>query len=349
MKKNKILKIIIILLILLGFFFVIKKTKAKNKKIKRQETVQKKEIIEKISASGETKAEKSVKLRFIAPSKIVWLGVEEGDKVKKYQAIVSVDQRELQKNLEKTLLAYKINKWDYDQLDDDYDVHGRNIDEVPLTDAQKRTLEKALFRTQMSVIDVELANIAKQNATLVSPIDGVVIDIQGFKQGVNLTPSDVATSYVHIIDPNTLKFYANIDEIDYSKLFIGQEAIITLDAYPDKSFEGEITYIAKKGFKTLNGGIVIPVRVSFKNKPDNLIENLSGDVDIIVNKKENTIVINKEFIKNKNGKKIVYKLTPDNEIKEQEITTGIDNITEVEVTSGLNEGDTIVLIENEEK
>src|SRR3989304_237823 len=95
--------LILILVLIAGFIFYKKNTAsaAKNKvdsyKIKREN------LREVLTLSGEINAEEKVSLKFQTSGRLAWVGVKEGDYVKKYQGIASLDQRDVKKTLEKKL------------------------------------------------------------------------------------------------------------------------------------------------------------------------------------------------------------------------------------------------------
>ena len=333
------------ILLIAGFLW--QKTQAQEE-ITRTATVAKESLIESISASGEIAAKNSAHLNFSTPSKITWVGVKKGDQVKKGQTVASLDQRQLEKNLKKKLLAYMSNRWDFEQTHENYDIDGRAINEVTLTDAEKRIVEKAQFSLDSSVLDVEIADLTKKEAYLSSPIAGTVTAVEGMNVGENLTAVTTGSSYIKIVDLNSLYFVASIDEVDYNKISVGQKVQILLDAFPDDSFTGHVSYISKEGTKTLSGGVTIPVEITFDSLPNNLVVGLSGDVDFIISEKENTLVIPKEFLKTVDGREVVSVLE-NNKPVVQTVETGLKTISQVEIVAGLTEGQEIVLTSNGNK
>jgi len=59
--------------------------------------------------------------------------------------------------------------------------------------------------------------------------------------------------------------------------------------------------------------------------------------------KEDALYVNKDIIKDKNGKKYVFIVNKDNQLEQREVTLGINNDTEVEIIDGINEGEVVVL------
>jgi membrane fusion protein (multidrug efflux system) len=328
--------ILLIAVAIFGLIFWSQKAQAQKKETTISTAkVKKGEFIQEISSSGKTKAAKSVELKFQSSGKLTWVGVKEGDTVTAYQAIASLDSREVRKSLEKALRDYSNERNDFEETwRVTYD--GKKPNDA-FNDTVKRILQKNQWDLEKAVLDVELKNIAVEYATLITPIGGIVSRIDTPVAGVNITP---ATAVFEVIDPATMLFEANIDEVDIGALTVGQLATINLDAFPEASFSGSISYISYSSQTSSGGATVFPVKIAF-NAPQNLRVGLNGDVSIITNRQQNVVTIPTEALQeDKNGyfvykkEQATYKKTP--------ITTGARNEDEIIVTSGLDVGDVVV-------
>ena len=92
---------------------------AKKEKPIRTEPPLKRNLTKFIEVPGFVDAETKVNLRFVAGGKVVYVGAQEGDFVKKWQTIAKIDQRDLQARLEKNLNLYMNERWDWEQTLDD--------------------------------------------------------------------------------------------------------------------------------------------------------------------------------------------------------------------------------------
>lgn len=341
-KTHKIAAIIGAIIFLIAILIVPKRVTSYLKgPVEQYETakVKKEDLSQTISASGEVESENQVTLKFQTSGQLVWVGVKEGDYINKWQAIASLDKREIEKNLKKKLLAYMDERWDFEQTYEDYDVEGRPLEKVTLTPAEKRILEKAQFDLDSAVIDVEIQALAKELATIISPIDGIVTEIESPIAGINITP---ATANFTIANPSEMKFVANVDESDIGEVRIGQKVIIALDAYPDEEFEGEAGKIAFAAITTRGGGTAFPVDIFL---PENIEQKfkvgMNGDTEIILTLREKVLAVPLEAIKRKNGK-IYVQIIEERKIREVEVKTGIESETKVEILEGLVEGQIVI-------
>ncbi len=302
--------------------------------------VKKGSLTQSISASGQIGAERQVDLKFQTSGQLVWVGVKEGDEVKKWQAIASLDKREIEMNIKKKLLAYMNERWDFEQSRENYDIEGIPIEKKgTLTEAEKRILEKAQFDLDSTVLDVEIQDLAKKLATLISPIEGLITHIDVPLAGINITP---ATATFTIADPSEMKFIANVDESDIALVKIGQKVEITLDAFLDETFSGEINKISFAAVTTRGGGTAFPIEIIL---PENLEQRfkvgMNGDVEIIISQVEEALKVPSSAIIEKDGQKKI-KTIEGKTIKEVGIETGFEAETETQILQGLAEGQVIV-------
>lgn len=334
-KFKWIVIVVAVALVAGGFLFVRSKSADAQKSQITTATATREDFIKTVSSSGKTKAEKSVDLKFQTSGRLAWVGVKEGDHVNAYQAIASMDQREVQKNLTKALRDYSSQRNDFDEAQKvTYTGH---TPADALNDTMKRILEKNQWDLDKAVLDVELDSLALEYATLITPIAGVVTHIDTPVAGVNITP---ATSVFTVVDPESMVFEANADETDIGNLSLGQKAQMTLDAYPDATFSGTISYISYSSQLSAGGATVFPVRMSF-DKPENIRIGLNGDVTIDSVNEPNVIIVPLEAIREEDGGKYVYKKIGDKYVKTQ-IHTGMQNDSSVVITDGINEGDIVV-------
>ena len=295
------------------------------------------DLTQTVSASGKTKSQNQVDLKFQTSGLLTWVGVKEGDWVKKWQVIAQLDRRELQKTLDKYLRDYSKQRNDFEEM---WRITYKGAKpEQALTDTARRILEKNQWDLEKAVLDVELKDIALKLATLITPIEGIVTQIDTPIAGVNITP---ATAVFTIADPNLVIFVVNVDEADISKVRLGQKAIIILDAYSDEEFTGEITKINFEAITTRGGGTAFPVEVVLPVNVDQRFKiGMNGDMEIVIEEKENVLIIPNEAIYYRKGAPYV-KVLENGKVKEVEVKIGLETETETEVLEGLKEGQEVI-------
>lgn len=290
-----------------------------------------------VSSSGKVKAKKAVELKFQTSGKLTWVGVKEGDRVVPYQAIASLDSREVQKNLEKALRDYSAERNDFEET---WRVEYRGLDnpQEALTDTVKRILEKNQWDLEKAVLDVELKHLSVEYGTLTTPIGGIVTRVDMPYAGVNITP---ATAVFEVIDPDSLTFEAAIDEVDVGAIVKGKAATVTLDAFPERLFEGTVSYISYSAVTSSGGATVFPVEITIA-KADNLRIGLNGDVSIEVNVEEERLIVPLDAIREDGEGSFVYR-KDNGSYRKTPVEVGQTNETDAVVLSGLAQGDEVVV------
>ncbi len=324
--------ILIIALIIGGFFFFRHQVEAKKPKLTFIQPVRQ-TLTQALDASGVIDAKEKALLRYAAGGKLTYLGVKEGDVVKKYQTIARIDARDLQKRLTNSLAAYSQTRLQWDQVGDD--TKDRALPKSEIRDVESEQLD-----LNISVTNVELQDIAISNTVMSSPIAGVVVTAPTTVSGVVLSPTDA----FGIINPDTLVFRAEVDEADIAQVKKGQKAILKLDAYPDQEIETTVNFIGYRSIETSSGtAFIVELPITETNVLDKYRLGMNGDAKIELSIQENVLTIPLSTTKERNSKFYVDVKTGENTAIEKEISIGIQTDEYVEVTSGLSETDQIVL------
>ncbi|MBI5699007.1 efflux RND transporter periplasmic adaptor subunit [Candidatus Saganbacteria bacterium] len=186
---------------------------------------------------------------------------------------------------------------------------------------------------------------------LIAPQEGLVAKIN-YDEGETVIPGSTVVSVVNY-DKSWVE--AQIDEIDSANVRIGDKVKITSDVYPDKVYEGVIYWIAPVAELRRVGGrvkmdeesYVFPCKIRLLNGHSELKVNMSVNVDIITEKKENAVIVPREALLSKDDSSLVFVISKDRS-RERKIGTGIRSFTSIEAVSGLTEGE-IVAVSNVSK
>ncbi len=283
---SKVKNILVVIAILLAITLVITNTQAATTKgsslkydIKKNTlySVKTDSIKDSLTISGSISTDQIAALRFKNSGKLVWVGVKVGDRVKKGQAIASLDKAELQKSLKTQFNNYRSQ---LSTFDDTQATYKSAKDNLLVTD----TIERILVRTQNSldnaVINYEIADMAIKESVLTTPIEGVVVSIDQPFAGSNITP---ASATFTIINPNSLYFKANIDQETVTKIKVEQPVSLQLDSFPDKEIESKITYIAFTPVPSETSTVFeTRFQLPVDNKNMDYRIGMDGDVNIIL-------------------------------------------------------------------
>ncbi|MHB1117332.1 efflux RND transporter periplasmic adaptor subunit [Sideroxydans sp.] len=190
---------------------------------------------------------------------------------------------------------------------------------------------------------VRVAKATLERMVLRAPFDGIVADISG-ELGEYATPSPpgiLTIPAIDLIDDSCMYVSAPIDEVDASKLKVGQVSRITLDAIKGRSFNGKVRRIAPYVLDLEKQARTVEVEVEF-DKPaasDSLLVGYSADVEIIYETRQNVLRIPTSTLLEGDR---VLRYGDKGVLEERVITTGLSNWEKVEVLAGLAEGDRVV-------
>lgn len=156
----------------------------------------------------------------------------------------------------------------------------------------------------------------------------------------NLYNSYMMTAFT-VQTQDSVKLVISIDELDINSVSEGQEAEVTFDAISDETFSGTITKVADTA-KSGSSGAKYEVDVTFA-KTDEMKIGMSATAVITVNKVTDAITIPMTALQEKGGENFVYTTQEEDGTLGGEVTveTGLSDGTNVEITSGLKEGDTV--------
>lgn len=303
-------------------------------------TPSRQDITNQIVLSGSVSASGVANLRFQNSGKLVWVGVKVGDTVKKWQTIAMLDQAELKKSLQTQFNNYRTELSQFQDVQDQYKT---TREKFLVTDTIQRILNRTQYSLDNSVINYELTDMAIKESYLSSPIAGVVVAVDQPIPGINITP---ASATFTIVDPNSIYFHSEADEDTVTQLKNGDPTTIKLDSYPDSLIDAKIDYIS---FAPISGQSSTVYEIRFNLPVDNKAQKfrlgMNGDATIFLNKSENALTIPLDALYDDNGQAFVY-IKSDKTLVRQNIATGIETDTDVEVLSGLEGNETIVIKNN---
>src|SRR3989338_4727428 len=213
-------------------------------------------------------------------------------------------------------------------------------------DAKTRQASCTAARSEIeqarSRIDAARAGLARM--VLRAPFGGVVADISG-ELGEYSTPSPPGIPpppAIDLIDDNCMFVSAPIDEVDADNLKAGQPGRIVRDAARGESFAGKVKRIAPDVLELDKQARPVEVEVEFVEPPteENLLIGYSADVEIVHASHEKVLRIPTQTMLE--GKRVLL-YRADSVLEERKVETGLANWEYTEITSGLNEGDRIVM------
>lgn len=318
-----------VFIIILGLWFWRKANTAPTYDAYTSET---RNLTETIELSGKVQAGNLATLRFPAGGLLTYLGAQEGESVKKWQTLASLDTRSLHKVLEQKLNLYAIQRNTFDQTIDDND---NSIPDGDLGRELKRLLAKNQYQLENTVKDVEYQDLAIRLSRLYSPIEGILVSSPASVPHVTVAATDTWV----VVDPGSLEFIADLDETDLARVQVGQKVIVTLDAFEDLTLESTISQISYSPKETTTG-TTYEVTIPLSNYIDQFRLGLNGTAKVELGIKEGVVTLPASAISIEPSGTLVY-LKEGNDYLPQLVTLGIDDGEIVEIKSGLTAGVTV--------
>ncbi len=212
-----------------------------------------------------------------------------------------------------------------------------SLDNAPSTDSYNTAFTN---RAEKAALYAQLLAYLKGPRVL-APVDGVIDEVK-MTEGTEVaasTASDGMTDAVSLLTGGAVKLTIDADELDIDSVALGQSASVTLDAYPGETFTATVTHISRIG--TVSGSITTyPVEVTL-SYDERLLEGMNGSAVILTSKKENVPLIPVARIMEDSTGAYVNVKNASGVLERRDITTGLSDGTNAEVTSGLVAGDKI--------
>lgn len=354
--KNKskyfIYALVVFIIIVAGYFVIGSLTKSaievKLTTVIKQSPAKSNAVL---TASGYVVAQREASVSSKGTGVLEYLGVVEGDKVKRGQIIARLDNRDIVAQLDEAKSNLQFYQAQKKEVENNYNRE-KELFERGLSSQQSLDQAESSYKTLLANIDIaeariRAAEVALENMVIRAPFDGTVLT-KNAEVGEIVAPFGASTTsraaVVTIADMTSLMVETDVSESNIEKIKQDSDCEIVLDAYPDKSYQG---YVFKVVPTADRSKATVLVKVGFKNYDSRVLPEMSAKVSFLSEKKEGeenqlpVLTIPLSAVDDLNGKKIVYVVKDDKAIL-KEITTGRLLGNYVEIISGLNEGDEII-------
>ncbi len=226
-------------------------------------------------------------------------------------------------------------------------------------DVEKRYVEAdfAIQTAQAQVYEMQFTYSSTQDRIVKSPTIGTISNLSigvgdsvtSYSPGVSLLVAPPESPVLKIANFSTNGVELKLNEADITKLKIGQEASIELNAVENKKYKGRVSRLDSIGTNK-EGVITYKVYTDITNPDDNLRSGMTVDVDIITKKLTDTLSVPNSAIKPYSGGKAVQILdTKTKKPKFKLVVVGIKGETRTQIISGIKEGDKIITSLKNEK
>jgi HlyD family secretion protein len=367
-KKRTVLILAVIVVIALIVVFNMQANREKSIEV-TVEKVQKENLTSIISASGEVSPKKNVNISAQIPGRIIKIGVEEGQMVKSGDFLLKLESTQYEANADRDrafIRGYKAelrrdesNYSRQKKLHDDQLISSESLEAaLAQYDVSKASHEAIQYQIEQAEASLQSSMDNLRKTVYNSPIDGIITSLRIEEGEIALvgTMNNPGTVLMSIADLSVMEVEVDVDETDVIGIQINQEAEVRVDAFPDLTIKGNVTEIGSSALQQVAGSQEskdFKVVITLSDPPKNLKPGLTASADIITARKEGTLAVaisalvlrdkeGEEEADDENREEGVY-LVQDDRVKFQSVEKGILGELKIEIKSGLEEGQDIVV------
>ncbi len=338
--------------------------------------VQRLDLTSKVSSNGRIDAKRKVDLSANVMGQIINLAVREGDVVKKGDFLLQIDQKQLAASARGAAASLQAFFSDRDASRAAAQEAQRNLERaqknynekiIPLAELERVRAVYEGARANVASIEQRIeqsrANVAAAQDTLSkttmrAPMAGIVtaLPVEEGEVAVIGTMNNPGTKLLTIADMSEVEAVMEVDETDVPNVKIGQRATVTIDAYPNKTYNGVVTEVGsspiqRNGINTGTDAVNFEVKIQIETPPADVRPGFSASADIITGTRTKAIgipiqalVVREKpatkgskpqdeegvFINDKGAAKFVP------------VTTGLSGESDIEIVKGLKEGQELI-------
>lgn len=373
-KRTKIIVAVIVILLIAGIVGASIASKGKEGTPVTFAKVERMDLTSKVTANGQIDAQRKVDLSANVMGQIVNLAVREGDVVRKGDFLLQIDEKQLAASARGAEASMQALFSDRDaaraQMSDaqlTYERARRNLAQqiIPQAELDRARTSLDAARANVAAIDQRIAqaraNVAAardtlSKTTMTAPMGGVItaLPVEEGEVAVIGTMNNPGTKLLTIADMSVVEAVMEVDETDIPNVKVGQRATVTIDAYPNKTFEGVVTEVGSSpmtsgGVGTSAEAVNFEVKIQLSNPPAGVRPGFSASADIITGTRSKVVAIpiqalvvrEKPNTKPPQDEEGVY-VHKDGKVQFVPVVTGLAGDSSIEITRGLSDGQEIV-------
>ncbi len=213
-------------------------------------------------------------------------------------------------------------------------------------DYASQTIQLEMARERLALLQDGKVTIANDDieAVIRSPIDGFVLEemVEIGDPVVPLSNFQEGTVLMTMAEMNRLVFRGTVDEIDVGRLKEGMEVTIKIGALPNAQVLGRLDQISLKA-RTEDNATVFPVEIRLTEIGTTVLRaGYSANADVIIDQRDSVLAIPERLVRFDDDVAMVTVLLPDGTQEDREVETGLSDAINIEIVSGVREGERIV-------
>ncbi|NBH04343.1 HlyD family efflux transporter periplasmic adaptor subunit [Amycolatopsis sp. SID8362] len=337
----------------------------------RSTQVRRATVTETISAAGTLASSYTGAANFATAGKVTSIDVKVGDVVSAGQKLATVDSTQAAKQLQVAKANLAVAQDNLDTAEDAEATPATGQNGQNSTQSAANSVTSAQAKLDQAQLDVQTAQEALDNTTLYAPGAGTVTAVNGTvgqqsssgsasssqssssssgsgqggqgssNSAASSSSSSSSSGFITITNMTGLVVNTSVAEIDVSKVKTGQKATVTLNALPDKPIQATVSSINLT--PTTSGSVVsYGAQLALTAPPDGLRPGQSASVVITVASADNALSVPAAAVTTAGNTNVVTVQENGQNVTRQ-VQIGIRGESTVQITSGLTEGESVVL------
>ncbi len=305
-----------------------------------------------LTASGYVVAQRKASVASKGTGRLIYLGVVEGDRVKKDQILGRLEDNDIRAQLEEAKANLKLAESGLNDSKNNYFRQQALLKSGATTqmavDAAEANYNRILASIEVAEANVNSATVALENTLIRAPFDGTVLT-KNAEVGEIVAPLGASTTsrgaIVTMADMKSLQVEADVSESYIERIKPGQDCKIIIDAYPQVSYAGYVDKIVPTADRSK---ATVLVKVGFRKYDDKVLPEMSAKVLFLSEKISDTekqepavLVVPSTSIVKRDGRDVVFMVNGDRAVQVP-VVRGRNLDSFVEIKSGLAEGDRII-------
>ncbi|OGO18705.1 MAG: hypothetical protein A2Z02_06345 [Chloroflexi bacterium RBG_16_48_7] len=212
--------------------------------------------------------------------------------------------------------------------------HGLNLKVLRANNLNLEKAETALDSAKTALMQTEI----------LAPFDGIIVDVPSRENDILSQVNYATQTIVDLVDTSKVELDGYVDEKDVRNISEGQLATVYLDAASDRGISAKVAFVSPYG-SSVTGPAGYFVQIAIDQTDIKLQRGLSASAIIPVGKRDNVLLVPAGAVRSSAGQYWVNVVKDAaGTIEKRTVTLGLQNSDSVEVTTGLNENETVVVL-----
>ncbi|MFC1833619.1 efflux RND transporter periplasmic adaptor subunit [Thermodesulfobacteriota bacterium] len=278
-----------------------------------------------LTLPGETEARRDLLIAAERDGKVEWVGVTEGQNVRKRQLLVKIDVAALKATLNRAEADFQMAD---ERAERRKTLFSRKI-------VSEEALDESLTQRKLALGHLEEAKINYERGFVRCPIDGVVDDVP-VDPGEFVKRGDPVA---RVVSTTTIRVNVRVPELDVRYLLVGQKVPVKIDAYPEDRWQGEIDFVA---FRADPATKTFKVRVVVDNPYGKIRPGMIARVSFLRRVIPNALTAPLFAIMDRGGERIIF-VEKDGIAHARTVEVGVVDQESAQIKSGLQPGENLIV------